>query len=403
MTAQPNTPQKKRPTVALQKDGHRRIRQGHPWAYSNEIQMEAHIKALPAGTIVRLTDAGGTPIGTAAFNPHTLIAARLLSPDPGAAIDQAFLEQRLQAALALREKLHDKPFYRLIHAEADRLPALVVDRYGDVVVAQANAAWIDGLKDELVAAIDAVLAPAAIVLRNDSPARQTEGLGSEVAVVKGTVDALVRIEENGAAFFADVREGQKTGWFFDQRDNRAFMADLARGGRVIDCYTYAGGFGVLAAVRGAAHVTLVDRSAHSLELAAKAAEANGVADRCEMRKADVFEELERLVQKQERFDVVICDPPAFVKSKKELGSGAKGYRKLARLGAQVTARGGFLFMASCSHNVDPVLFAEQVARGLADAGRTGRIVRTSGAGADHPVHPNLPESAYLKAQILQLD
>jgi 23S rRNA (cytosine1962-C5)-methyltransferase len=402
--AAPASPARRRATVALLKDHQRRLRQGHPWAYSNEVHMEAHLKALPRGSIVRLTDAGGTPLGTATFNPHALVAVRMLTTDPTAAIDRAFLAGRLAKAAALRARLWDGPFHRLVHAEADRLPGLVVDRYGDVVVAQLNAAWIDALADDLVDAIRDTLAPRAVVLRRDSPARQQEGIeAGDVTVAHGTVDGPVAIDENGARFLADVVGGQKTGWFFDQRDNRAFVAGFARDARVLDLYTYGGGFGVLAAMRGAAQVTLVDRSAPALDLATGAAALNGVADRVATRKGDVFDVLEALVAEGARFDVVIGDPPAFVKSKKDLAAGAKGYRKLTRLMAQVTAPGGILFAASCSHNVDVPAFAAEVARGLSEASRTGRVLRTSGAAADHPVHPNLPESAYLKAQTLQVD
>jgi len=403
-TAAPPAPARRRATVALLKDRQRRLRQGHPWAYSNEVHMEAHLKTLPLGSLVRLTDAGGAPLGTAAFNPHALIAVRMLTPDPAANIDASFLAERLAAAAALRARLYDRPFYRLVHAEADRLPGLVVDRYGDVVVAQLNAAWIDALADELVAAIRTVIDPRAIVLRRNSPARQQDGLPEgEVTVVHGTVDGPLIVEENGAVFLADVVDGQKTGWFFDQRDNRAFVAGFCAGARVLDLYTYGGGFGVLAAMKGAARVTLVDRSAPALALATEAAARNGVADRVETKKGDVFDVLEALVAAGTRFDVVIGDPPAFVKSKKDLGSGAKGYRKLSRLMAQVTAKGGILFAASCSHNVDVPTFAGEVARGLSEASRNGRVLRTAGAAPDHPVHPHLPESAYLKAQTLQID
>ncbi|HYE52182.1 MAG TPA: class I SAM-dependent rRNA methyltransferase [Azospirillaceae bacterium] len=391
------------PAIRLQPGRHKRAAGGHPWVYSNEIQMDNAAKALPAGSVVRLLDAGGSALGIATFNPHTLIAARLLTRDPGRTIDAGFVAERLRAALDVRERLFDRPFYRLVHAEADGLPALIVDRYGDVAVVQANSAGMDRLLPQILEAVQEVLAPRAVVLRNDSAARTLEGLAEEVRVAAGAVDGPIPVEENGATFFADPASGQKTGWFYDQRDNRAFVASLAKGRSVIDFYTYSGGFGVLAAARGAARTVLVDRSAGALDLATRAAQANGVADKVEARKADAFAELERLAGTGERFEVVICDPPAFVKSKKDLAAGTRAYRKMARLGAQITAPGGVLLVASCSHNMPPELFAEQIARGLGDCGRQGRILRFAGAGPDHPVHPNLPESAYLKAQVLALD
>jgi 23S rRNA (cytosine1962-C5)-methyltransferase len=203
---------------------------------------------------------------------------------------------------------------------------------------------------------------------------------------------------------ADLAEGQKTGWFYDQRDNRRFTASLARDASVLDVYSYSGGFGVLAAREGAKHVTCIDRSAAALDAARRAAALNGVDGRMSFDKAEAFEALEKLGGTHARkFDVVICDPPAFVKSRKDLKTGAQGYRKLVRLAAPLVARGGFFFVASCSHLVDTPLFAEQVRRGLRDAERTGRILRSSGAALDHPVHPALPETAYLKALTLQLD
>lgn len=392
-----------RPTIRLQPSRHKRVQHGHPWVYSNEIHMDNTAKAIPPGTLVRVVTHDGAPLGAATFNPHTLICTRMLARDPGAEIDKAFLADRLRRALGLREKLFDRPYYRLVHAEADGLPALIVDRFGDIVVMQANSAGMDRLTPILLEALDDVLAPKAVVLRNDSPSRGLEGLATGVRVALGSLDGPVRLEENGAAFFADPGAGQKTGWFYDQRDNRAAIAALARGADVIDFYSYNGGFAVQCAKAGARSVVAVDRSEAALANGRAAAEANGVGAVCEFRRADAFEELERLAAAGAKFGVVIADPPAFVKSKKDLQAGTRAYRKMTRLAASITAPGGFLLVASCSHNVDVPLFAEQVARGLDDARRTGRILRTGGAAADHPVHPHLPETAYLKAQILQLD
>jgi 23S rRNA (cytosine1962-C5)-methyltransferase len=392
------------PTLRLQPGRHRRAQSGHPWIYSNEIQMDNTAKALAPGSLVRLVDAQGLGLGVASFNPHTLIAGRLLDRNAEARIDTGWIAERLSRALAVREALFDRPFYRLLHAEADGLPATIVDRYGDVLVVQANTAGADRLVPELLSALDGLLKPRAIVLRNDSAARSYEGLADEVRVAAGSLPAgEVRVEENGALFCADLSGGQKTGWFFDQRDNRAFVARLAEGRRTVDFYTYTGGFGVLCAARGAAHVTLVDRSQPALDLALKAAALNGVADRVEARKADAFNELDKLVAAGATWEMVICDPPAFIKSKKDLAVGTRAYRKMTRQAAQLTAPGGYLAVASCSHNMDPLLFADTVAKALADVGRRARILRNAGAGPDHPVHPNLPESAYLKCIVMALD
>ena len=394
---------KTRPTIALQPGRHKRAEAGHPWVYSNEIAMDAAAKALPKGTLVTLRKAGGEPLGVATFNAHTLVAARILDRDAKRPIARAFFAARLEAALTLRRRLYGEPYYRLVHAEADGLPGVVADRFGDVLVTQLNTAGMALLEAEWIAACEAVLAPRAIVLRNDSPARALEGLEPELRVAKGAIDGPIELVENGARFLADPREGQKTGWFFDQRDNRRFVVGLSQGARVLDLYCYAGGFAVAAAKAGAAQVLALDRSEAALALAARAAEMNGVGERCRFQRADAFGEVSRLGAQGQRFDVVIADPPAFVKSKKDLGPGLRGYRKLARLAATLVAPGGLLFIACCSHNVEPPDFAEAVRRGLEDAGRSGRILRSAGAAPDHPVHPWLPESAYLKAQALVLD
>jgi 23S rRNA (cytosine1962-C5)-methyltransferase len=392
-----------RPVVTLQPGGHRRAEGGHPWVYSNEIVMDAAAKARAPGTLVTLRRADERPFGVATFNPHALIAARLLDRDAGRAIAPRFFERRIERALRLRERLYSRPCYRLVHAEADGLPGLVVDRFGAVLAVQANTAGMDGLLPFVVAALQKLLAPAAIVLRNDSPARTLEGLSLGVSMAAGTLDGSVDVEENGATFLADVVAGQKTGWFFDQRDNRAFIARLAGGSSVLDLYCHSGGFAVAAAANGATGVLGIDRSEPALALAAETARRNGVAGRCTFRRGEVFAEAAALAARGERFDVVIADPPAFARSKRDVPAALRGYRKLARFAAQLTAPAGFLFLASCSHNVEGADFTEAVRRGLADAGRSGRILRNAGAGPDHPIHPALPESAYLKTLTLTLD
>lgn len=389
--------------MALQPGRHKRAEGGHPWIYSNEIQMNEAAKSLPPGSLVTLRAAGGQPIGVATFNPHTLVSARLLDRHWDRKIDASFLKSRLEAALTIRNRLYPDPFYRLVHAEADGLPGLVIDRFGEIIVCQLNTAGLMLLEAELIEALESLLHQKTIVLRNDSPARGLEGLEPETRVVRGALDSPIELIENGAVLFADLAGGQKTGWFYDQRDNRRFVKDLARDARVLDLYSFAGGFAVEAALGGAREVLAIDRSEAALALASKAAERNGVADHCRFLRADVFDELQRMAGLGERFDIVVADPPAFIKSRKDLGPGLRGYRKLARMSAAVVAKGGYLLAASCSHNASPEDFAEAVRRGVQDAGRTGRILRQAGAAPDHPVHPFLPESAYLKAEVLALD
>jgi 23S rRNA (cytosine1962-C5)-methyltransferase len=389
------------PRLKLRPGAHKRLKTGHPWVYSNEVDMDPAAKALAPGSLVTITDAGGAHLATAHFNPRTLIAARLLSAVGDTAVDEAFIGTRLRAALALREKLFDRPFYRLIHAEADGLPGLIIDRFGDACVIQPNTSGMDVLADTIAASLRDVAGVKTVIVRGEGPARTLEGLEDQARTVFGEINGPVPVEENGVTFFADLMSGQKTGWFFDQRDNHAFMASLSKGARVLDLYTHTGGFALPAAKAGAKEVMAVDRSAPALDLAVKAAAANGVT--CTFEKAEVFPFLDAAVTRKAQWDVVIGDPPAFVKSRKDLKAGLQGYRKLARYCASVTAPGGILFMASCSHNAPLEEFTAAVARGITDAGRAGRIIRTSGAAPDHPVHPFLPESAYLKAVVLQVD
>jgi 23S rRNA (cytosine1962-C5)-methyltransferase len=394
---------KKRPTVRLQPRHDARVRHGHPWAFSNEIMMDAEAKAIAPGTPVTLTTAGGERMGVAFFNPHTLISARVLTADTDTVIDRAFYAGKIQAALRLRERLYAEPYYRLVHAEADGLPAVVIDRMDDVLVVQLNAAGPDLARDDIVAALVEVLNPKAIVLKCDSPARALEGLALETRLAHGELSGPVELVENGARFQIDPLEGQKTGWFYDQRDSRAFVARFAEGRTVLDAYCYGGGFGIEAAMAGAASVTLLDRSAGALEAANRSAALNAVVDRCTTRQQEVFEALDAMAAAKETYDVVIVDPPAFAKSRKDIPVAIKAYRKLVRQAATLVTPGGILFAASCSHNVGVPEFAEAVARGLDDADRSGRILRSAGAGPDHPVHPMLPESAYLKSLTLALD
>ncbi|HWC62423.1 MAG TPA: class I SAM-dependent rRNA methyltransferase [Rhizomicrobium sp.] len=391
---------KKRPLLRVKAREGRKARAGAPWIFSNEIAMDAEAKALPPGALVNVTGDDGQDFGTGYFNPKSLIAVRLLARETNAPIDAAFFSSRLKHALSLREMLYLKPFYRLVHAEGDNLPGLTIDRFGGVLVVQITTAGMENLLVPLKMALEEVLAPASIILRNDAPARSLEGLESYVRAGKGEMGRIA-VEENGVRYFADLGQGQKTGWYYDQRENRAFIAGLAKNKSLLDAYSYTGGFGLLAAKAGAREVICLDSSAPALALAEESAAANHVSIRAV--KADVFEEMERLAARKETFDIVVADPPPFVKSKKDLEPGAKAYRKLARLASTITGPNGMLLLASCSHNIPADRFAAECAAGILRAGRQASLIRAAGAGPDHPVHPLLPESAYLKALVYALD
>ncbi len=379
----------------------RRLRAGHPWAFSNEVAMTPDHRAWPPGAPVRLESAEGWRFGTYAFNPHSLIAARLLDRDPATAIDAAWARTRIADAAALRARVCDGPFHRLVHAEADRLPGLVIDRFGDVAVVQANSAAMDRLLPGITAALVELLPLRAVVARNDSGARLQEGLPQEVRLLHGDAPAA-EVEEGGVRFPVDPLEGQKTGFYFDQRPNRDRVAALATGARVLDVFCHTGAFGLRAAAAGAAAVTLVDSSAPALDRAREAADRNGLSAQVTVQRGDAFDVMAALAAAGEQYDLVVCDPPAFAKSRKDAEAGLRAYNRMTRLAAPLVAPGGFLFVASCSHHAPLDAFAGQVAAALQRARREARVLFTGGAGPDHPVHPNLPESAYLKAQLLQL-
>ena len=393
-----------RPRITLKKDAHRRIVGGHPWVFSNEVMMDVRAKAIPPGAVVTVDTAGGDAVATAHFKPHTLIAARVLDRARDAVIDQDWLRARLAGAAALRDRLFGEPYYRLAHAEADGLPGLIIDRFGDVAVVQPNTAGMDAAVPAIIDALRHMLPLRAVVVRGESGARRLEGLADRAECLLGALDGAVGLRENGLAFFADPMAGQKTGWFFDQRDNRALAATLTRGfgadARVLDLFTHTGGFAIACAAAGAATVVAVDSSAPALDLAARAAAANALDGRCRFERADVFDYLEAAT---ETYDLVIADPPTFAKSRKDMKVGLQGYRKLARLAARRVAPGGMLMIASCSHHAALADFTAAVTDGLGAAGRPVRIVRSSGAALDHPVHPGLPETAYLKMLTLALD
>ena len=392
-----------RPVLRLRpKTDPRRLQRGFPWVYANEAVLDRRSRAIPPGTIAGLEDGARRLLATIAINPNSKIVGRILDPDPEARIDRAWLSRRVKDALALRDALFDAPYYRLIHAEADGLPGTIVDRFGEVVVFQPNAAWIDTLSDDLAAILADLPGVTTVVKNAAGRARALEGLDDTSTVMVGQIDGPVPVPMNGATYMADVLGGQKTGLFFDQRPNHAFVANLAKGTRVLDVFSHVGGFALAALAAGASQARAIDGSAPALELARQGAEKMGVSDRFETIKSDAFAGLETLGSDGAFFGTVICDPPAFAPSKSALQSGLRAYEKVARLATPLVAPGGTLTLCSCSHAVDVDAFRTASLRGVARGGGKAQILRIGFAGPDHPMHPALAESGYLKSITLRL-
>lgn len=381
----------------------RAIRHGAPWVFDNELVLDRRSKNLAPGTIAVLEDAERRPMGLVAANPLSRITARMIERDVTVPIDQAWFAGKIKRALELRERLFDTPFYRLIHAEADGLPGLVVDRFDDTLVVQPNAAWLEVLLAPLSAALAEVTGVATILKNASGRTRALEGLDDENSVLLGSApDAPIMVAMNGAQYAADLMGGQKTGLFYDQRPNHAFAARLSQGADVLDVFSHVGGFGLAALAGGARSALCVDGSAPALALAEQGARESGFGDRFSTRKGDAFDVLEALGKEGAKFDVVICDPPAFAPSKAKLEAGLRAYERLAKLAAPLVKEGGYLGLCSCSHAADLGKFRFACTRGIGRADRAGALIHTGFAGPDHPLMPQLAESGYLKALFYRL-
>jgi 23S rRNA (cytosine1962-C5)-methyltransferase len=381
--------------LRLKPNEERRLRAGHLWVYSNEIDTEhTPLKSLAPGTLCRVIDARGKPLGTGYVNPHALLCARLLTGQGDAVIDAGWFARRLRAAAALRETLYAQPYYRMVHGEADGLPGLVIDRYGEVFVVQIGTAGMENLRAELLEGLQQEFRPAGIVLRNDSGARELEGLPQYVEDI-GAVPQSVQIEEGGMRFDIAMHGGQKTGWFFDQRDNRDRLGRYARDARVLDVFSYVGGWALRAHGFGAKQVSCIDSSAHALDAAAHNAALNGVE--LERLQGEALDVLKQLAADGRRFELVIVDPPALIKRKKDHEEGLSLYARLNRAALNLLAPGGFLVSCSCSYHLEPAELQRVLLRESRSTGRRLQILEQGGQGPDHPVHPAIPETRYLKA------
>jgi len=392
------------PVIRLKpKTDARAIRHGAPWVFDNELVTDRRTRALAPGSIAVLEDSERAPLGLVAVNPVSRIMARMLDRDVSARIDKRWLAAHLSRAQELRARLFETPFYRLVHAEADGLPGVIIDRFDDIAVIQPNAAWVEGLLPEIAAALQEVTGVSTVLKNASGRARGLEGLDDASGVLLGSAPAgPVPVPMNGATYMADLLGGQKTGIFYDQRPNHAFAARLAKGARVLDVFAHVGGFALAALAGGADRAWAVDGSAPALGMAREGAEQMGVKERFETRKGDAFEVMEALAVEGAVFDLVICDPPAFAPSKPALEKGLRAYERVARLASALVAPGGYLGLCSCSHAADLARFRTACTRGIGRAGRAGALIHTGFAGPDHPLHPQLAESGYLKALFYRL-
>jgi 23S rRNA (cytosine1962-C5)-methyltransferase len=388
--------------LRLKKDQERRLLAGHCWVYSNEVDIAATpLKGLEPGQPIELFAQHGRWLGHGYVNPHSLICARLVSRQRNRPLSASLLVQRIRAALALRERLYAQPFYRLVYGEGDALPGLVVDRYGDLLAVQITTAGMERERADVIAALEQVLRPTRIVLRNDTAVREQEGLAQGVEWVLGNDPGEIELTEGGLRFGVLPASGQKTGWFFDQADNRLALARFGPARRALDVCCYLGAWGLQAAAAGAESVTFVDSSASALENVAENAARNDLHDRTVVRQGDAFEVLRALREENARFDLIVLDPPAFIKRRKDEREGTRAYERLNRLGLELLEPGGLLVTSSCSFHMgrDAFLHAVQGASRRADT--TLQLLLTGAQGPDHPVHPAITETSYLKTFFLR--
>lgn len=389
--------------LRLNKNEDRRLRAGHVWVFSNEVDNGATpIAQLPPGEPVLIEDSGGHALGSGYVNPHALICARLVSRDPRYVLDQSLITHRLNIALSLRDRLYDRPFYRLAFGDSDGLPGLVIDRYDDVCVAQITTAGMERIKPAIAAAVEKVLRPRALLFRNDSAARALEGLPEYVEPAFGDVPETVVVEEADARFAARPASGQKTGWFYDQRPNRWRLRAYAKDARVLDVFSYVGAWGISAALAGAAEVVCIDSSARAVDDIRTNAERNHVAERVRVEQADAFDALRALRAARERFDIVVLDPPAFIKRKKDIKEGTQAYQRLNQMAMQVLSKDGLLVSCSCSYHLQRDALLGLMLKSSRHIDRFMTVLEEGHQGPDHPVHPAIPETAYLKAFFARL-
>lgn len=392
-----------KPTILrLKKDQERRLLAGHCWVYSNEVDtLATPLKELVPGQPVEIIAHRGRWLGHGYANPHSLICARLVSRRRGRPLSASLLVERIRLALDLRQRLYARPFYRLIHGEADALPGLIVDRYGDLLAVQIGTAGMERERGELIAALEQVVRPRQIVLRNDTPMRELEGLEQGTEWALGQDPGGIPLTEGEVHFVVSPGDGQKTGWFFDQAANRLALRRFGPAARVLDVCCYLGAWGLQAAANGAASVTCVDSSAAALEQVGENAQRNELAGRVGVLQGDAFDVLRALRDGGERYDLVVLDPPAFIKRRKDEKEGTQAYQRLNQLGLEVLEPGGLLVTSSCSYHMDRDAFLRTTQQAGRKAERDLQLLFAGAQGPDHPVHPAIPETNYLKTFFLR--
>jgi len=382
----------------LRKGADHRLRGGHLWVYSNEVDTaRTPLQQFAPGDLVSVRNVNGRLLGSAYMEPHSLICARLYAPQEERALDASFFRERIAASLAARQAMFERPFYRLVYGDSDTLPGLVIDRFGDVLVMQLNNSGLERHREPLLEALTAIPALRGVLLRGDSRSRREQGLPADSEVVHGEVPRQVPLEENGVHFLAPVFDGQKTGWFYDHRLSRARLCAWVKGKSVLDVYSYIGGWGIQAAVFGASRVSCLDSSAQALEAVSENARRNAVQERVETLRGSAPEKMAELHAQGSRFDVVILDPPAFIQRRKDLKKGIAAYRRMNELALQLVNPGGLLVSASCSMHLPRADLMACVQQAAVRTGCQVRVVEQGGQGPDHPVHPAIPETEYLKA------
>jgi 23S rRNA (cytosine1962-C5)-methyltransferase len=389
--------------LQLKRNEGRRLRAGHLWVFSNEIDTSrTPLSAFEPGQDVELIDDTGKFLGFAYVNANSLICARLISRDRDYPPSASLISHRLNIALSLRERLFAHPYYRLIYGEGDGLPGLVIDRFGDVLSVQITTFGMERRREEIIGCLDKLLRPKAIILRNDSSIREMEGLSRYVEVAHGTAPELLEVIENDCRFQAPALTGQKTGWFYDHRLNRGRLTHYVKDLRVLDVFSYMGGWGIPAAVAGAREVLCIDESALAIDQIHNNAALNNVGDRVASLQGDAFDALKQLRAEREHFDVIVLDPPAFIKRKKDIAKGGEAYRRINQMAMQVLSKDGILVSASCSYHLDRDELRQHVLQAARHIDRNLVVLEQGHQGPDHPVHPAIPETDYLKAFICRV-